>query len=370
MLDGFDVKVVLLEGGPLLAEFERVARTVVRPATPGYRLRRVVGTLPGRLGDGALACVQWTINNRLRRAVGRPNLLYMNTVVSGVALSTLARTPPATVAHVHELGGALDVHARGAGSALQADLVVAVSEPVRLELLKRGIADDRVVTVHESIDTTRWPQTDGSARSQARRRLGIAADDLVVVGAGTIEERKGTDVFLSTALELASSTGPRAMFIWCGRVGDHDLYESLRRRMSDAPEFAQLRFMEEREDMLDLYRSADVFLLTSREDPFPLVALEAASTGLPVIAWAGGGGIPSFVETDAGIVVHDLSPKALAQAVRRLASDEGLRQALGERGAVKVRALHDSRGAAQAIRQQLLRVRAASDREMGQTDGG
>jgi glycosyltransferase involved in cell wall biosynthesis len=55
-------------------------------------------------------------------------------------------------------------------------------------------------------------------------------------------------------------------------------------------------------NVFDYYCAMDVFALTSREDPFPLVMLEAGSLGIPVVCFAGSGGTQEFVQDDAGLI--------------------------------------------------------------------
>ena len=62
----------------------------------------------------------------------------------------------------------------------------------------------------------------------------------------------------------------------------------------------------------EYYASFDVFVLLSREDPFPLVCLEAAAMGIPILCFAGAGGIPEFVEEDCGFIVPYLDIEAMA----------------------------------------------------------
>jgi glycosyltransferase involved in cell wall biosynthesis len=84
-----------------------------------------------------------------------------------------------------------------------------------------------------------------------------------------------------------------------------------------------------------------VFALVSREDPFPLVMLEAAFAGKPVVCFEGAGGAPEFVEPDAGFVVPYLDVGAMADRVAQLLRSEDLRLQLGQRGHDKVRRQHD-----------------------------
>jgi glycosyltransferase involved in cell wall biosynthesis len=81
----------------------------------------------------------------------------------------------------------------------------------------------------------------------------------------------------------------------------------------------------------------DVFVLTSREDPFPLVCLEAAALGIPIICFADAGGMPEFVGEDAGFVVPYLDVARASDRVRLLVTAEELRVRLGRCAAERVK---------------------------------
>ena len=88
---------------------------------------------------------------------------------------------------------------------------------------------------------------------------------------------------------------------------------------------------------LDYLAAVDVFAMVSREDPFPLVSLEAAALGKPVLCFAEAGGTPELVEHDAGAIVPYLDLETMADRLLEFASSEQLRVAMGQRGAAKVR---------------------------------
>ena len=79
-----------------------------------------------------------------------------------------------------------------------------------------------------------------------------------------------------------------------------------------------------------------MFLLPSREDPFPLVTLEAAECGLPTICFAEAGGMPDFVGEDAGFVVPFGNIEAMADKVVALMENQELRQKMGAQARKKL----------------------------------
>jgi glycosyltransferase involved in cell wall biosynthesis len=82
----------------------------------------------------------------------------------------------------------------------------------------------------------------------------------------------------------------------------------------------------------------DALALTSREDPFPLVMLEAAAHGVPTVCFADSGGGVEFVGSDAGLVAPYLDVAGFAEGILKLHERPVLREALGEAAARRVRA--------------------------------
>jgi glycosyltransferase involved in cell wall biosynthesis len=85
------------------------------------------------------------------------------------------------------------------------------------------------------------------------------------------------------------------------------------------------------------YASADLFVLPSRMENFPLVLLEATASGLPVVA-TGVGGVPELVvHGETGVLVPPNDPQALAEAINSLLDDPQRMKRMGARGRGRVR---------------------------------
>jgi len=93
-------------------------------------------------------------------------------------------------------------------------------------------------------------------------------------------------------------------------------------------------------DVYRYYCAMDVFALTSREDPFPLVMLEAGLHGVPTVCFAGSGGGPEFVAGGAGLAVPYLDLDAFAAAIACLEGNAPWRASVGEAARQKVLAHH------------------------------
>src|SRR5262249_10876216 len=90
------------------------------------------------------------------------------------------------------------------------------------------------------------------------------------------------------------------------------------------------------EDPSNVFAAMDIFALTSREDPFPLAMLEAATHRLPIVCFSQSGGGPEFVGEDAGVVAPYLDVDRFDDHLLSLAESSDLRARLGSSGARRV----------------------------------
>jgi glycosyltransferase involved in cell wall biosynthesis len=144
--------------------------------------------------------------------------------------------------------------------------------------------------------------------------------DRIVFGCGTRDWRKGPDLFVSTAKKVLQRV-PEARFIWIGpEVADDPLVTK-----HESCAGSRISFVGEKADSKDYMLLGSAFFLSSREDPFPLVALDAADAGLPIVCFANTGGIPEFVGTECGYTVTYEDTDAAADALVSILTDDGLR---------------------------------------------
>jgi glycosyltransferase involved in cell wall biosynthesis len=201
-----------------------------------------------------------------------------------------------------------------------------------------AVSADRLDVVHESI-----PAQADAGGEDLRAELGLAADTFVVGAAGKLGWRKGSDLFVQIAsLVQNESRGREIRFLWLGGgAPGAEAYEELLHDVRLLGLEQTVTHLPGRADPAPFFRTLDVFLLPSREDPYPLVGLEAAAAGVPMICFAHAGGMPEFVEHDAGFVVPYLDLPAAAEAILGLHAEPGLRRKMCACAREKVRARHD-----------------------------
>ncbi len=160
----------------------------------------------------------------------------------------------------------------------------------------------------------RNPQAGLAFRSQ----LDIAPEDPIVLGVGYADLRKGFDLFLQLWRQLHHNAGRPIHLCWLGDI-DPGLAEWLSGELAIAKRSGTFHMPGYAADVIPALSAATVFALTSREDPFPTVVLEAVAAGLPVVAFAQSGGMPEVIEGyQLGRVVAHGDSIEMAQAITAL----------------------------------------------------
>ena len=149
-------------------------------------------------------------------------------------------------------------------------------------------------------------------------RIVVIPDELVVGCCGTVEHRKGADLWVAIAREVRKAMPSQPVrFVWVGEIAQPVQQDDM----------AGVEFVGPTANPYAHMRRFDVATLPSRDDPFPLVVLEAMLLGTPVVAFAVGGVARQI--GDASIVVPPGDVAAFARAVVNLLTDEDARRRLG-----------------------------------------
>jgi glycosyltransferase involved in cell wall biosynthesis len=327
--DATEVVSLLRGGGALAGEFAATSDRLRRE--PLARVRAVLRR-PRRLRrrvDQLDELIAWSM---LRRS--RPTVVYLNTVKSACYVRPALRLGIPTILHVHELGVL-------ASSTLRRYEVGDRWKDVRLVACSTACRDGLAEQVHvpvAHIDVVHSPvDTDDVERRGAHEPVVPSPTPALVVGAcGVVNERKGADLWVEVAAAVRAERPDLAVrFQWVGRQPGEWPVDAARERGVDDV----IEWVGEVAEPYPLIAASDVFTLPSREDPFPLVVLEAMALARPIVAFDVGGVHEQLDET--GVVVDAEDVAAMAAAVIALLDDDAERRRLGALAAERVRSLYD-----------------------------
>ena len=272
-------------------------------------------------------------------------LIYSNTFTNGRVLAALSQLNCPVISHVHEL----EFWTRNRTEPGNNEQVkkhsthyIAVSDAVKQHLIAdHEIPSTKISVVYEFLSTEHDPANQWLGIDEVRREIDLPPDALIVGGCGTTDWRKGVDLFLPLARSVHNQLGRSVHFVWVGGETNSPDFARLRHDMRHSGLAGCVHFVGVKRNPLDYFALFDVLVLLSREDPFPLVVLEAASMGKPTVCFDRAGGAKEFVEEDCGYVVPYLDIQAMSSKVVDLLKSVELRQRLGRNALNKVRARCD-----------------------------
>jgi glycosyltransferase involved in cell wall biosynthesis len=175
----------------------------------------------------------------------------------------------------------------------------------------------------------------GLAALDRLRREREENDAFIVLGAGYVELRKGVDLFLSVAAATQRGQPSRPVhFVWVGNgfEPNEDLVYSvyLREQVKRSGLIERVTLVGEVPNLEPFYEIADAFALTSRLDPLPNVAIDAAIRGIPVICFKNASGMAELLgknQETADCVVEYLDAQGAAKVILDFVEDKPQRAA-------------------------------------------
>lgn len=267
-------------------------------------------------------------------------LIYVNSIVNGALITALKVLQRPVLCHVHELAYSIekifgDTNLRQ--TLTGTDLFLAGSQAVA-DYLSKHVPQKKIELAHPFIDQA----SNLLQAANLPRPLVIPPDAVVIGGCGTVGWRKGTDLFIQMARQVIAKVNRPVVFVWVGGPLSYGEFSYLPYDIHQLGLQDQLIMTGSVSAHIPYLAQFDIFVLTSREDPFPLVVLDAASLGKPVVCFDQAGGAPELIEKDAGFVVPYMDMVALDSAVVQLVEDAALRQQMGACGQRKITERHDT----------------------------
>lgn len=233
------------------------------------------------------------------------DLIYANSIVSLPVAVKIKRNCQSSklLVHVHELNTIIKMYSPDLSNYKKyVDKYIAVSQQVKNNLIDN-------CDVHENLIDVIY-------------EFGIVKEDAVgkdnkifTIGAsGNAHWRKGDDIFIQVA-NYINKNYPKAKinFVWVGNnLNNKYIIEDDIEKLGLK---GILSFVGEQTNPINFYKDFDIFLLTSREDPFPLVCIEAANLKKPIICFEKASGTAEVIEKGGGFVVPYLDIETMGEKI-------------------------------------------------------
>jgi glycosyltransferase involved in cell wall biosynthesis len=348
------MKILLLSTSMGMGGADKLLLTAARTLqSAGHEVRIVSLTALGPMGLQAQSFGIPTESLNMRRGVPdprglvqlaklvrawRPDVVHSHMVHANLmarALRLFVRVPVliSTIHNIYE-GGQLWMMGYRLTNGL-VDHMTIVSEAAADRFVNDRIVPRNLLTVvPNGVDVDYFRDVSADAREKVRDSQGLSAE-FVWLAVGRFEIAKDYPNMLRAFADLRARR-PEAILWLVGRGSLQGETEAL---VAELGLTAAVRFLGVRHDVPEVMSAADGYVMSSAWEGMPMVLLEAAAAGLPIVATRVGGNHEVVCDKETGYLVPPRDPHALAMAMARLMElPEDQRRALGERGREHVRA--------------------------------
>jgi glycosyltransferase involved in cell wall biosynthesis len=290
---GFQVFIVTLKGGILLPEFSKVGMTLDLDSSSHPDLLAFLSSA---------------------KSLGTRDVIT-STVVSGSLIPTLSNMGFRIISLIHELPELIRRYKQEQNAETIARLADKIVFPAQLVADQFGqfaeISPEKLVIRPQGLlRQNPYKNKKAEARQLVASKLGIPTDSKIVLGIGYVDSRKGPDLFVEAASQVLLLE-PDTFFIWVGHA-EKEMEAKVRSRISELGLECQILFVGFDAAPFAYYAAADVYALTSREDPFPNVVVEATEVDVPVVAFSGASGAEEFILRNGGKIAPQFNTEEYA----------------------------------------------------------
>ena len=202
--------------------------------------------------------------------------------------------------------------------------IVAISERVRTQLKEHyHVPDDRIVTIPNGINLSRFDPSNASSRAEVRRSFGVPEDVPLLLFVGSQYRLKGLEFVIRALAEMKT----KAVLLVVGG----DTAAPFKRLADQLGVSDRVIFAGARSDLPRIYPAADAFVLPTLYETFALVCLEAMASGLPVLA-SPVGGIEDYLRDGENGFHIQRDAKEIAAKLDRVLNEPALHARIRERG--------------------------------------
>ena len=298
-----EVTVLVKNDGPLREEYEKYAPTFIIDSLEKFEY--YIKELKGCGYDSAI----------------------LNTILCGDLIPLLHKWEYYAMSLVHELPGMiklLNAYHHAKNIANEADITVFPSSYVEKKFESLYKVQKQKLIQPQGLYNPYNRFNRAKSRKLIEEKYNVPHENHIILNVGRGEFRKGFDLFVEASKKLETDN---YSFIWVGDVNDEMLPYL---NEFDNKNLILTGFISDLDQIMSFYDACDVFMLTSREDPFPSVVLEAFNAKKPVVAFEDAGGFCDVVLNDeTGYLVEFESVGGLINKIQLICDDNILKENLG-----------------------------------------
>ena len=210
--------------------------------------------------------------------------------------------------------------------------VIAISEFVKEQLVKAGVAKEKIIVRYLGVDTERFTP-DGSSKEEWSSKFNLPPGQIIASTVSYLRPFKNPDILVEAFRELKTRNVPVRLFV----AGGGEMLPDLKELSQKLDVEDYIHWLGNVSDPKSLLQASDMFLLVSTGEAFGLVLAEAMACGVPIVGTRSGS-LPEVVEEGkTGLLVPARNFEELATAIQSLSNDTMLRRKMAAQALERVK---------------------------------
>jgi glycosyltransferase involved in cell wall biosynthesis len=212
----------------------------------------------------------------------------------------------------------------------RADGIIAISQEIRAVLLSRGVPAARIHSIPNGIDFKLFQPASAALRAERRARLGLPAAGVLVIFTGRLSRGKGLpmlvevwDSLMKRSARTSSAAGSEMhlLIVGSGRHSYDDCEAEIKAFVASHGLDSSVHFTGQVTNVTEYLQAADLFVLPSESEGFPLALIEAMGAAKPCIVTRVSGAAEVVRDRENGMLIPIGDPAALRDALQWLLAD-------------------------------------------------
>ena len=281
----YEIDFLLKNGGPLEADFKIKGKTFIVSKNSNKTLFKRAWNKFFPIEKYSFGNIEWS----------KYEYIISNTITNGDILPEIKKLfDGPIISYIHELEMGTSYYSNPYDVKVQIELSNGFLTPS--EVVKRHLINNLCIKEQKIVSIPSYIPKPKNIKVKDR----LTGNVFTVGAVGTLDWRKSPELFILIAYAVYKKRpGLDILFKWKGSVEGHEL-DRLTNDIRKLKLEDKVSFVESSHDVQSFYSELDLFILTSREDPYPLVILEAANMDIPSLCFENAGGAPEFVKAGNG----------------------------------------------------------------------
>lgn len=271
---------ILNRGGELASAYQKVSSTLILEEISKNPQHNV-------------SFVEWIAEYCL--SLDKEITCLTNTAESKNAAEIFGKKNFKVISLIHEMPTAINEHFGGQKTIKtfeeHSDCLIVPSLLTAERLVKEYDITTKIKVINPGVTFSYTEKDIPLLTNNIHKQLGLPSNTPLIISCGSYEYRKGFDLFLQIGSKIIQAYKQKNQvvptFLWIGPGLNQDYAQQKISEIRNSAIKQHFVFLDAQEKAEEWIAAADVFLLCSREDPFPLVAIEAAGYDIPIVLFSG-----------------------------------------------------------------------------------